>query len=125
MTSTPFTLYADHNDFVILCNGDPAQALRVRGLPELLHLRAKLNQFVDTQQHDGVLAAEMPDLARISTGTARKLASERGLVLSLTTLISACERGSIEGACKEGSHWTMPRWAFERWFAQWAERPKG
>ena len=122
MAPAAFTLYNDGDDFLVVRDGDPAQMLRVFGLPELLRLRARLNQYVDTQQDDGSLSQAMPATAWIDTIAARELAQARGMKMVVSTIISACERGSIAGAHKDGGRWIMPRWAFERWFETWSQR---
>lgn len=51
----------------------------------------------------------------LSTGQARKLAKEHGFSLPAQTLLSACERGNIPGAEKDGTRWSIPRDTFLSW----------
>ena len=51
----------------------------------------------------------------LSTGQARRLAAERGVDVPAQTLLSACERGNIPGAEKDGARWRIPQPAFEKW----------
>lgn len=124
-----FHLYQTKEQFII-SNGDPANALRINGLADLLKLRQRLNEYIDTQATDGPLPQDGPLAASqwIDTVTARKLAEDQGLSISMTGLRSALDRGNIPGARKrsksgraqteQGGQWEMPRWAFLQWLAE-------
>lgn len=68
----------------------------------------------------------------ISSGDAITYASEQGYNLGITTLNSACERGSIPGATQGNANeryarWQIPRHEFMLWFSTWktkADRKK-
>lgn len=51
----------------------------------------------------------------ISNAEAHSLALEHGIELPRTTLISACQRGTIPGAQKQRGRWRVPRTAFLTW----------
>lgn len=124
-----FNLYESHNQFIVT-NGDPANILRIHSLSDLLALRQRLNQYIDTQQADGPIPEDGPlaESEWIDTVTARRLAEDQGTRISMTGLRSALDRGNIPGARKrsksgraqteQGGQWEMPRWAFLQWMEE-------
>lgn len=54
----------------------------------------------------------------ISNFQAMQIAQERGITLPASTLISACRRGTIAGAQKQGGRWKIPQHAFLRWLTK-------
>jgi hypothetical protein len=122
-----FTLYTDENGFV-LTNGHVTNALRIATLEDLLRLRQRINQYIDTQQADGPLP-EVNQIAQaemIDTLGAIKLAEALGYgVIPQQTLRSACDAGNIEGAhkrsrsgraqTKRGGRWEFSPEAFIEW----------
>jgi hypothetical protein len=125
-----FKLYEAGNQ-IIITNGDEANLLRLHSLHDLLRLRQRINQYIDSQQADGQLPPESPLLTQewLDTVTARKLAQELGYGdISINTIKSACQRGAIPTARKRsrsgraqtegGGRWEFPRWAFVQWVEQ-------
>lgn len=54
----------------------------------------------------------------IDNKRAMQIAQERGITLPASTLISACSRGTIEGAQKQGGRWKIPQHSFVRWLSK-------
>lgn len=54
----------------------------------------------------------------ITNAQAVQIAQERGITLPASTLISACNRGNIPGAQKQGGRWKIPQHAFVRWLTR-------
>jgi len=59
-----------------------------------------------------------PEETYITNAQAMQIAQERGLTLPASTLISACSRGTIEGAQKQGGRWKIPQHSFMRWLSK-------
>lgn len=110
--------------FVIQLDDNPHNRLVVPDLETMLHLRYRLNQFVDTQEVDGHLDEEvkMNPTQMIGTAEAKRIARARGFEMATSTLNSAYERGTIPGAKKMGGRWRFPRHEFEAWLTRWTEQ---
>lgn len=110
---------------MVIVDDDSLNAIRVSSLSDLLKLRKRINDYVDDQRADGQVEASDPLSAMadyMDTVTARKVASDRGYELPSSTIVSACARGSILGAVKDGGRWRVPRLAFDEWLRAWAAK---
>ncbi|MCC6170053.1 MAG: helix-turn-helix domain-containing protein [Caldilineaceae bacterium] len=117
-----FTIHKapDADTLLVSREHDPANTLQLANLAELVALRLRLTEYLDTLQADpepdSVSLAVEREL--IDTATARRLAAEQGVEVNDSTLRVACRRGHVEAARRRGGRWVMPRWAFEAWLAQ-------
>ena len=110
------------NGFIITRADDDRHALYVDDLSQLLRLRARLNDYIDTQEADGALDVPISDY--ITSIDARDIAAADGYTLALSTLNSACKLGIIQGARKNGGRWEMPRADFEDWYRVWRTKQR-
>lgn len=73
--------------------------INITTLDQLIGLRDRLNQVI-------AQFGQPSDMGTYISGTfARKLAKERGVNMNDSTLISACQRGVIPSARKNGKQW--------------------
>ncbi len=118
-----FQILTDGASFRITREEGVERGLYVADLAELLRLRQRINDYIDTQQADGELpTAIQPPKEMLKTGDALRLAKEAGYDLPRSTLVSACTLGIIPGAHKEGAHWRIPYADFENWFKTWSTK---
>ena len=88
----------------------PDSTLLVASLDELLHLAWQCRQ-----------AAAACD-ERISSHQAVARGAGRGIHVTADAIGTACRRGYIPGARRQGGWWTIPLWAFEMWLAAYIRR---
>jgi hypothetical protein len=104
---------------VIASPNDDFNAIRVDDLSALLRLRQRIEQYIFDQQPDGVLQPDDGVLGMIGeyidTVEARKIAAEAGHRLPSSTIVSACARGTLPGARKDGGRWMVPVKEFHVW----------
>ena len=104
----------------------PANAINLCDVTALLHLRARINAYVDTLQPDVQPATPggipLLDPGMITTAEARDLAQQRGISIPITTLINAIRNRRVLGAIKSGPTWLMPRTAFIAWLDRYQPR---
>lgn len=118
-----FQILTDGTGFQISRSDGAGHALYAADLTELLRLRQRINEYIDTQEADGVVEREiLPPDTQISTKRARELARAMGYEIPSTTLVGACQHGVIRDARKDGGRWTMTYGAFEDWFEKWSRK---
>lgn len=118
-----FQILTDGTGFQIERSDESGRGLYVTDLAELLRLRQRINEYIDTQEADGVVERTiLPASGRISTKQARELAAAEGYVIPNSTLVSACKLGIIDDARKDGGRWTMSYGAFQEWFKRWHQK---
>lgn len=107
---------ANSEQLVIRDADDPANALYLTDMRDLLRLRTRINTYLDTLEADAQL--EAPPLQpgdMITTVQARTEAAEQGTPIEESTLRMAIVRGAIPGAEKRGGRWWLPRGEFHVW----------
>jgi hypothetical protein len=118
-----FQILTDGTSFRITREEGVERGLYVADLAELLRLRQRINDYIDTQEADSELSTVTPPPAEIlKTGDALRLAKEAGYDLPRSTLVSACAQGLIAGAYKEGARWRIPYADFDGWFQVWSTK---
>ena len=104
------------NQLIIQSSNNAANQLVLADHRDLLQLRARINQYLDTLDADGDAAPPPPPGDEmISTSQARSEAARRGQEFEDATLRFAIVRGTIPGAEKRGGRWYIPRSVFDKW----------
>lgn len=90
--------------YTIAAHADGSYTVRLPNAVALAHLLGRHNATPQTEY--------------INNAEAHQIAIEQDIHLPRTTLISACKRGTIPGAQKQGGRWRMPRQAFMAWLTK-------
>lgn len=100
----------------------PDNVLHLPNADALLHLRARINAFIDTLQLDPTPPDAGPDPSLLTTTDAHRIAQERGYDIPTSTLINAIVNRRIPGAHKTGARWLMSDSSFRAWLDRYTPR---
>lgn len=106
----PFRIDVTPTGITITDNAHPENTLTVASVDALLHLAWQCHQA----------AGDCDE--RITSHQAVARAAGRGIRLNANAIGTACRRGYMPGAQRQGGRWTIPLWAFETWLAAYVRR---
>lgn len=106
----------DTNQLIIEQADNATNQLHLPDLRDLLLLRARINQYLETLTPDETIDEPPPiPTEMISANQARAEAEAQGITVTEAALRMAIVRGTIPRAEKRGGRWWLSRQDFEDW----------